>query len=168
MGFVNLRRYRKRNRIWSQRGSGVVSFVILAPLIILVTLAAVQAGIVGHVRHSATLAATTAVNEVSALGANPTEIRNRTLAELVAHNGWILDPQVVIESDTPLVPPLSQPTRSVIQVTEHGLKTLTTDTALSGANRVEVTVKAKAFRVLPFGRFTVSVTRTKTLERPQR
>lgn len=123
-----------------ERGSGVVSFVVLAPMMVILTLAVVQAGICAHGRHSATLAAATALNQASAYQADIDWISQQTQAELTAASGWLED----IEID-------------VKQSRDH-----------PEPAEVSVQVRAKAFKVLPWGTYQIVVQDSKVIEQPQR
>lgn len=146
--------------IRNERGSAVVSFVILAPVIVMVTLMAVQASIIGYVRHSVTLAASTALDEAVTLNADIDLIRNRTIRELEINNGWALSPEVEIVSNQ--IGRIS----GVVQLTENGPSQIQRRNV--GEGRIEVSIRAKAFRVLPMGDFNIEVTQSKAVESPQR
>ncbi len=118
----------------SDRGSSVVSFVILAPVLLFLVLGVAQVAIIGHVRHVATLAATAGAGEAAAFDGTASVGESRAQAQLYAASGWVLNPSVAV-------------TRSDTEVT--------------------ATVTAEAYKILPFGSFSVAVERVAPVERPQ-
>ena len=77
-----------------ERGSSVVTFAILAPVIVTLILAVVQVAIVGHVRHVATLAATAGAAEAAAFDGSESAGRQRAQAQLDGASGWVENPSI--------------------------------------------------------------------------
>ncbi len=78
----------------AERGSSIVSFSILAPVVIFMILGIVQVAIVGHVRHVATLAATAGVAEAAAFDGSSFDGQLLAQAQLDGASGWVEDPTV--------------------------------------------------------------------------
>lgn len=84
----------------AERGSTVVTFSILAPLVIFMILAIVQVAIVSHVRHVATLAATAGASEAAAFDGTSADGQNRAEAQLANSSGWVEAPTVTATRST--------------------------------------------------------------------
>lgn len=78
-----------------ERGSAVVSFVVLAPVMLFMVLGVVQVAIIGHVRHVATLAATAGVAEAAAIDGSAAAGQARAQAQLAGASGWVVNPNVI-------------------------------------------------------------------------
>lgn len=89
-----------KKRINAERGSTVVAFSILAPLVIFMILAIVQVAIVSHVRHVATLAATAGASEAAAYDGTSADGQNRAEAQLANASGWVESPAVTATRST--------------------------------------------------------------------
>lgn len=77
----------------------MVSFVILAPALLLMVLMIVQVTIAGHVRHVLSQAAATGASEAAAWDGSAANGRQRADELLSDVSGWVLSPSVAVTRD---------------------------------------------------------------------
>jgi len=73
-----------------ERGSSVVTFAILAPVVVFMMLGIVQLAVVSHVRHVASLAASAGAAEAAAFNGTSASGEARAQAQLNQASGWVV------------------------------------------------------------------------------